>query len=108
MGAGQAPMEQGARGWRPHPSGARQPEQGLLMEAGPSEQEGAVAAGRDLKLVSLVGTRQHRKVEWSGSEDGDPGGLVTGSAPWEEEKAGPVRLAGLNLCTLAGQCGPRQ
>ncbi|KAJ1142761.1 hypothetical protein NDU88_009074 [Pleurodeles waltl] len=46
--------------------------------------------------------------ERRGSEDRDPGELLTGSAPWEEEKAGPVRLARWHLDVTKGRCGSRQ
>ncbi|KAJ1118828.1 hypothetical protein NDU88_007015 [Pleurodeles waltl] len=63
---------------------------------------GTLGGGPDKGLVinDSLGILQGER---SGSEDGDPGELLTGSALWEEEKAGPVQLAGLNLYAVGGR-----
>ncbi|KAJ1125870.1 hypothetical protein NDU88_004285 [Pleurodeles waltl] len=71
-------------------------------------ESGVAAAVAACSPPRRIRVRSAPQGERSGSEDGDPGELLTGSAPWEEEKAGPVRLAGLHLNALTGRCGPRQ
>ncbi|KAJ1141251.1 hypothetical protein NDU88_007585 [Pleurodeles waltl] len=46
--------------------------------------------------------------ERCGSEDGDPGGIVAVSTPWDEEKAGPVWLAEWSGSVAGRRCGPRR
>ncbi|KAJ1151942.1 hypothetical protein NDU88_004721 [Pleurodeles waltl] len=46
--------------------------------------------------------------EKSGSDEGDPGEPFVGSAPWDEEKPGPVRLAGAGHKVVVFRSGPRQ
>ncbi|KAJ1104177.1 hypothetical protein NDU88_001590 [Pleurodeles waltl] len=70
------------------------------------EEVSCKARGQVQREVSmLTDTLGLLQQERSVSAYGDPGGLVAASAPWEKEKAGPVRLAGWNHSALAGGAG---
>ncbi|KAJ1104265.1 hypothetical protein NDU88_001677 [Pleurodeles waltl] len=72
-------------------------------EVGGGEEAGGSLGGRvtgeGLMLNDTLGFLQG---EQSGSEDGDPGGLVTGSAPWEEEKVGPCAAGWMEPWRVGG------